>query len=92
MDRLSAILDTQSVSDLVRGYLLSAFSKLVAHHGSPLTAAAREIQEAALSSSNPDIQQRALELESIIRCPHPKSFSQEVSLCWLEVNIFLPRK
>ena len=67
MDRLSAIPDTQNVSDLVRGYILSAFSKLVAHNGVELTQSARDIQEAALSSSNPDIQQRALELESVTR-------------------------
>lgn len=67
LDRLSAISETQSVSDLVRGHILSAFSKIIAQNGVNLTSASEELQEAALNSSNPDIQQRALELEALIR-------------------------
>lgn len=67
MDQLCSITETQNVSDAVRGYLLSAFGKLVTHSNSRLTPAAEEAQHTAKMSANPDLQQRALELEALLR-------------------------
>ena len=65
MDQLSSISETQNVSDTVRGYMLTAFGKLASHSGTRLTPAAEEVQHLATLSANPDLQQRALELEAI---------------------------
>lgn len=67
MDQLADIPETQTVSDAVRGYMLTAFGKLAAQSGAPLTAAAHEILQSASRSANPDLQQRALELQSLLR-------------------------
>lgn len=67
MDQLSSICETQNVSDTVRGYMLSAFGKLAAHSGNKLTPAAQELQITASMSANPDLQQRALELQALLR-------------------------
>lgn len=67
MDQLCAITEAQNVSDTVRGYMLSAFSKLAVHSSSGLTPAAQEVQHMASMSANPDLQQRALELEALLR-------------------------
>ena len=67
MDQLSSISETQNVSDAVRGYMLTAFGKLASHSGVKLNPAAKELQETATLSANPDLQQRALELEALQR-------------------------
>ena len=67
MDQLCSIVETQNVSDTVRGYMLTAFGKLASHFGQKLTPAAEEIQHSASLSANPDLQQRALELQALLR-------------------------
>ena len=75
MDQLAAITEAQSVSDTVRGYMLTAFGKLASQSGAPLTPAAQELVHSAAASANPDLQQRALELQALVRCllPLPSS-------------------
>ena len=91
MDQLCAITDTQSVSDGVRGFMLTAFSKLVAQSGTRLTPAAQEIVHAAASSVSTDLQQRALELETLCRCAYGADlygcflfYLRTVSLLWVK--------
>ena len=67
MDQLCGITETQNVSDTLRGYMLSAFSKVAVHSGGRLTPAAQELQHVASMSANPDLQQRALELSALLR-------------------------
>ena len=67
MDQLAAIPETQGISDAVRGYLLTAFGKLSAHSSAPLTAAAQDVLHSASLSANFDLQQRALELQQLLR-------------------------
>lgn len=69
MDHLCSIQETQNVSDAVKGYMLTAFGKLASHSNSRLTPAAEEAQYTASMSANPDLQQRAMELEAILRSP-----------------------
>ena len=71
MDQLAAITEAQSVSDTVRGYMLTAFGKLASQSGAPLTPAAQELVHSAAASANPDLQQRALELQALVRWPLP---------------------
>lgn len=67
MDQLCSIVESQNVSDTVRGVMLTAFGKLASHFQQKLTPAAEEIQHSASLSANPDLQQRALELQALLR-------------------------
>ena len=67
IDQLCSLVETQNVSDTVRGVMLTAFGKLASHFGQRLTPAAEEIQHSASLSANPDLQQRALELQALLR-------------------------
>lgn len=51
----------------VRGYLLSAIGKICAQAGIGLTPDALELLHSAKTSRNVDLQQRALEVEALLR-------------------------
>lgn len=67
MDRLAAAAESRAASPAARGLLLSALTKLAAQSGAPLTPAAREIVDSAAASADPDLQQRALEQQALLR-------------------------
>lgn len=69
MDRLAAIDAVYKVDDSTRGYVLSALAKLAAHARIPLTAEAKGLLTAALTSRNNDLQQRALEVQALTSVP-----------------------
>jgi len=66
--KLLGVLDQQTVSDSARGYLLSALGKLCCQTGASLTRDAEAFLRAAASSRNADLQQRALEIQSLLSC------------------------
>ena len=67
IDRLAAIVDTQTATDSVRGYLVTAFGKLCSQSGCPLTPQAQELLHDAINSRNLDLQQHALEIQTLLR-------------------------
>lgn len=67
MDKLAAIPDTQSATDEVKGMLLLALGKLSTQSGCKLTADAQALLDAATASSNVELQQRALEVQALLR-------------------------
>ena len=67
MDQICAVQDRQTIDDGLRGYMLSALAKLSTHGGTSLTAAAEELLNSAIHSRNVNLQQRALEVDALLR-------------------------
>lgn len=64
---LGRLAEGGALSDHVRGYLLTAMAKLVAQGGGALPPVAEQAVEDAAASRNTDLQQRALELQALLR-------------------------
>lgn len=67
IDKMAAVLDTQTATDSVRGYLVTAFGKLCSQSGCQLTPQAEEVLHDAVNSRNLDLQQHALEISTLLR-------------------------
>lgn len=67
IDKMAAILDSQKATDSVRGYLVTAFGKLCSQAGCRLTPQAEEVLHDAVNSRNLDLQQHALEINTLLR-------------------------
>ncbi|CAD7698737.1 unnamed protein product [Ostreobium quekettii] len=73
MDRLASLMHSQDCTEMLQGYILSAFLKLGAQTGVALTPDAEELVRKAASSKSTELQQRALELQSLQSMPQVKS-------------------
>ncbi|KAL4452296.1 hypothetical protein ABPG75_007958 [Micractinium tetrahymenae] len=69
MDRLAAIPEAQTADDEVRDWAVSALGKLAAQSGRPLTRDATALLEAAARAESVALQQRALEVQALLRAP-----------------------
>jgi AP-4 complex subunit epsilon-1 len=69
MDALAAIPETQAGDDEVKGWVVSALGKLAAQAGRPLTPDAAALVEAATCAESVELQQRALEVQALLRTP-----------------------
>lgn len=67
IDKLAGILDSQKVTDSVRGYLITAFGKLCSQAQSSLGPQAQQLLQEAATSRNLDLQQHALEIQALLR-------------------------
>ena len=67
IDKLAGILDSQKVTDSVRGYLITAFGKLCSQSQSRLSPQAEQLVHEAATSRNLDLQQHALEIQALLR-------------------------
>lgn len=86
IDRMATILDTQTATDSVRGYLVTAFGKLCSQSGCRLTPQAEEVLHDAINSRNLDLQQHALEIQTLLRyAVHALSLS--TSHCQADVRL-----
>ena len=56
------------VSDTVKGLIIMGLGKVCAQSGYALSGEAAALVEAAASSRNADLQQRALEVQALLRC------------------------
>ncbi|KAK9837092.1 hypothetical protein WJX81_002406 [Elliptochloris bilobata] len=92
-DRLVATGEAAALSDDIRGYLLSALAKLSAQLGLPLGAAGEELVALAAASHSADLQQRALELRTLLAAPaavRAAALPADASCEDLEVDPTLP--
>lgn len=67
IDKLAGILDSHSVSDAVRGYLITALGKLCSQAQCSLSPQAHQLLHDAANSRNLDLQQHALEIQALLR-------------------------
>lgn len=67
MGQICAVEDKQTVDDGVRGYMLLALAKLSTHSGVALPPSAEDMLHSATHSRNVNLQQRALEVEALLR-------------------------
>ncbi len=67
IDKLAGILDTQNVTDSVRGYLITALGKLCSQAQCNLSPQAHQLLHDAANSRNLDLQQHALEVQALLR-------------------------
>lgn len=75
IDKLVGILDTQNVTDSVRGYLITALGKLCSQAQCNLSPQAHQLLHEAANSRNLDLQQHALEVQALLRYPLTPLFS-----------------
>ncbi|KAL0026447.1 hypothetical protein WJX79_010441 [Trebouxia sp. C0005] len=66
IDKLAGILDTQNVTDSVRGYLITALGKLSSQAQCNLSPQAHQLLQDAANSRNLDLQQHALEVQALL--------------------------
>lgn len=67
IDKLAGILDSHSVSDAVKGYLITALGKLCSQAQCSLSPQAHQLLHDAANSRNLDLQQHALEVQALLR-------------------------
>ena len=67
IDKLAGILDSHSVSDAVKGYLITALGKLCSQAQCSLSPQAHQLLHDAAHSRNLDLQQHALEIQALLR-------------------------
>lgn len=66
IDKLAGILDTQNVTDSVRGFLITALGKLCSQAQCNLSPQAHQLLHDAANSRNLDLQQHALEIQGLL--------------------------
>lgn len=90
---LGTLAEKSTPSDFVRGYLLSAMAKLTIQSGVPLPAAVEQAVHDAATSRDTDLQQRALELQALLKSTaavRRAALPSDASAVEVEVDTALP--
>lgn len=85
IDKLVGILDTQNVTDAVRGYLITALGKLCSQAQCNLSPQAHQLLLDAANSRNLDLQQHAMEIQALLRSAAHQMLSCCICICSISV-------
>lgn len=67
LDCVCGLIHSKNCTETVKGYILAAVAKSCAQSGCSLTIDAEEIVRKAASSTSTELQQRALEIQALLR-------------------------